>query len=87
MLAFEAGRLLQAMGGEVRSFDPAGLPLPDAVGATHPKVQEVPKVWQQFDEAGRMKPSPLYERLVDVAEERFKFTLLARDVAPYLVDR
>lgn len=169
-LALEAGRLLQAMGGEVRIFHPSGLPLPDAVDADHPKVQElralarwaegmvwstperhgamsaimkaqvdwipladgavrptqgkalallqvsggsqsfnavnqlrvlgrwmrmltipnqssVPKAWQQFDEAGRMKASPLYERVVDVAEELFKFTLLTRDVAPYLVDR
>jgi arsenic resistance protein ArsH len=34
-----------------------------------------------------MKPSAFYERLVDVMEELMKFTLLARDVAPYLVDR
>lgn len=170
LLAWEAGRLLQAMGGEVRGFDPTGLPLPDAAPAEHPKVQElralarwsegmvwstperhgamsaiikaqidwipladgavrptqgktlallqvsggsqsfnavnqlrvlgrwmrmltipnqssVPKAWQQFDDAGRMKPSPLYERVVDVAEELFKFTLLTRDAAPYLVDR
>jgi len=170
LLAYEAGRLLQAMGGEVRVFDPTGLPLPDGAPANHPKVQElralarwsegmvwstperhgamsaimkaqidwiplsegavrptqgktlavmqvsggsqsfnavnqlrvlgrwmrmvtipnqssVPKAWQQFDDAGRMKPSPLYERVVDVAEELFKFTLLTRDVAPYLVDR
>lgn len=169
-LAYEAGRLLQAMGGEVRVFDPTGLPLPDGAPAEHPKVQElralarwsegmvwstperhgamsaimkaqidwiplsegavrptqgktlavmqvsggsqsfnavnqlrvlgrwmrmitipnqssVPKAWQQFDDGGRMKPSPLYERVVDVAEELFKFTLLTRDVAPYLVDR
>ncbi len=47
----------------------------------------VPRAWQQFDEAGRMKPSPLYEQVVDVAEELYKFTLLTRDVAPCLVDR
>lgn len=169
-LAYEAGRLLQAMGGEVRVFDPTGLPLPDGAPAEHPKVQElralarwsegmvwssperhgamsaiikaqidwiplsegavrptqgktlavmqasggsqsfnavnqlrvlgrwmrmitipnqssVPKAWQEFDDAGRMKPSPLYERVVDVAEELFKFTLLTRDAASYLVDR
>ena len=34
-----------------------------------------------------MKPSPYYERVVDVMEELVKFTLLTRDVAPYLVDR
>jgi arsenic resistance protein ArsH len=34
-----------------------------------------------------MKPSAYYERVVDVMEELMKFTLLTRDVAPYLVDR
>ena len=41
----------------------------------------------EFDEAGRMKPSPYYERVVDVMEELVKFTLLTRDCAAYLVDR
>lgn len=41
----------------------------------------------EFDEAGRMKPSAYYERVVDVMEELVKFTLLTRDVAPHLVDR
>ena len=170
LLTFEAARLLIAMGGEVRVFDPAGLPWPDAAPETHPKVQElresatwaegmvwtsperhgamtgimkaqidwiplslgavrptqgktlavmevsggsqsfnavnqlrvlgrwmrmltipnqssVAKAYLEFDEAGRMKPSAYYERLVDVMEELVKFTLLTRDVAPYLVDR
>jgi arsenic resistance protein ArsH len=34
-----------------------------------------------------MKPSPYYERVVDVMEELVKFTLLTRDCAGYLVDR
>ncbi len=34
-----------------------------------------------------MKPSPYYDRVVDVVEELMKFTLLTRDAAPYLVDR
>ena len=34
-----------------------------------------------------MKPSAYYDRLTDVMEELVKFTLLTRDVAPYLVDR
>jgi arsenical resistance protein ArsH len=34
-----------------------------------------------------MKPSPYFDRVVDVLEELFKFTLLTRDHAPYLVDR
>ena len=40
-LADEAERLLVAMGCETRRFDPAGLPLPDAVDPSHPKVQEL----------------------------------------------
>ena len=170
LLTFEAARLLQGMGGEVRIFDPTGLPLPDGAPDTHPKVQElrdlaawsegmvwcsperhgamtgimkaqidwiplsvgavrptqgktlavmevsggsqsfnavnqmrvlgrwmrmitipnqssVAKAFNEFTEDGRMKPSAFYDRLVDVMEELFKFTLLTRDVAPYLVDR
>lgn len=170
LLTLEAARLLVALGGEVRIFDPTGLPLPDGAPDTHPKVQElrewanwaegmvwtsperhgamtailkaqidwlplnlgavrptqgktlavmqvsggsqsfnavnqlrvlgrwmrmitipnqssVAKAYQEFDEAGRMKPSAYYERVVDVMEELVKFTLLTRDVAPYLVDR
>ena len=158
------------MGGEVRVFDPAGLPLPDAAPDSHPKVQElrdaaawsegmvwvsperhgamtgimkaqidwiplslgavrptqgktlavmevsggsqsfnavnqmrllgrwmrmltipnqssVAKAFAEFDAAGRMRPSAYYDRVVDVMEELVKFTLLTRDVAPYLVDR
>ena len=170
LLTLEAARLLIAMGGDVRMFDPSGLPLPDAAPETHPKVQElreaaawaegmvwtsperhgamtgvmkaqidwiplsigavrptqgktlavmevsggsqsfnavnqmrilgrwmrmitipnqssVAKAFLEFDEGGRMKPSACYERVVDVMEELVKFTLLTRDVAPYLVDR
>jgi arsenic resistance protein ArsH len=170
LLTLEAARLLIAMGGEVRVFDPTGLPLPDSEPDTHPKVQElreaaawsegmvwtsperhgamtgimktqidwiplslgavrptqgktlavmqvsggsqsfnavnqlrvlgrwmrmitipnqssVAKAFLEFDDAGRMKPSAYYDRVVDVMEELIKFTLLTRDVAPYLVDR
>lgn len=170
LLTLEAARLLQAMGGEVRIFDPHGLPLPDDAPETHPKVQElrelaqwaegmvwcsperhgamtgimkaqidwiplsigavrptqgktlavmevsggsqsfnavnqlrilgrwmrmitipnqssVAKAFLEFDEAGRMKPSAFYDRVVDVMEELVKFTLLTRDVAPYFADR
>ena len=170
LLTLEAARLLIAMGGEVRVFDPAGVPWPDSAPETHPKVQElreaaawaegmvwtsperhgamtgimkaqidwiplsvgavrptqgktlavmqvsggsqsfnavnqlrvlgrwmrmitipnqssVAKAFLEFDDTGRMRPSPYYERVVDVMEEMVKFTLLTRDVAPYLVDR
>ena len=166
----EAARILHRFGAETRSFDPAGLPLPDDAEASHPKVQElrdlvmwsegmvwcsperhgamtgvmkaqidwvplslggvrptqgktlavmqvcggsqsfnavnqlrilgrwmrlitipnqssVPRAFAEFDEDGRMKPSPYYDRIVDVMEELVKFTLLTRDRADYLVDR
>jgi arsenic resistance protein ArsH len=54
---------------------------------TIPNQSSVAKAYLEFDDAGRMKPSPFYERVVDVMEELVKFTLLTRDVAPYLVDR
>ncbi len=37
----ECARLLKHMGGEVKIFDPEGLPLPDSEDANHPKVQEL----------------------------------------------
>ena len=169
-LAYEAARLLEAMGGEVRVFHAHGLPLPDDSTADHPKVQElrqlsiwsegqvwisperhgnltgvmkaqvdwlplsegsvrptqgrtlavmqvsggsqsfnavnslrilgrwmrmitipnqssVPMAYKEFDEAGRMRPGPLYDRVVDVCEELVKFTLLTRGRADHLVDR
>ena len=170
LLTLEAARLLEAMGAEVKVFDPLDLPQPDAAPDTHPKVQElralaawsegmvwcsperhgamtgilksqidwiplsvgavrptqgktlavmevsggsqsfnavnqmrilgrwmrmitipnqssVAKAFLEFDEAGRMKPSAYYDRVVDVMEELVKFTLLTRDVAHHLVDR
>jgi arsenic resistance protein ArsH len=170
LLTLEAARLLRAMGGETRVFDPEGLPLPDAAPESHPKVRElrelaqwaegmvwcsperhgamsgilkaqvdwiplslgalrptqgktlavmqvsggsqsfnavnqlrvlgrwmrmltipnqssVAKAYQEFDDAGRMRPSPYYDRVVDVMEELMKFTLLTREVSPHLLDR
>ena len=170
LLTLEAKRLLESMGGDVRIFNPAGLPQPDSTPEDHEKVVElrelavwsegmvwcsperhgamtgilksqidwiplsmgavrptqgktlavmqvcggsqsfnavnqmrilgrwmrlitipnqssVAKAYLEFEEAGRMKPSPYYDRVVDVMEELFKFTLLTRGVASYLVDR
>ncbi len=170
LLTLEAARLLEAMGAEVRVYDPLDLPQPDAAPESHPKVKElrdlaawsegmvwcsperhgamtgilksqidwiplsvgavrptqgktlavmevcggsqsfnavnqmrilgrwmrmltipnqssVAKAFLEFDEAGRMKPSAYFDRVVDVMEELVKFTLLTRDVSPYLVDR
>lgn len=54
---------------------------------TIPNQSSVAKAFLEFDEAGRMKPSAYFDRLVDVMEELVKFTLLTRDIGPYLVDR
>jgi arsenic resistance protein ArsH len=54
---------------------------------TIPNQSSVAKAYQEFDENGRMKPSPYYERLVDVMEELVKFTLLVRDRSDYLTSR
>nr|WP_256376263.1 arsenical resistance protein ArsH [Thalassospira sp. MCCC 1A03138] len=54
---------------------------------TIPNQSSVAKAWNEFDEAGRMKPSPYYDRIVDVMEELVKFTLLTRDIRDHLVDR
>jgi len=54
---------------------------------TIPNQSSVAKAFAEFDDGGRMKPSPYYDRVVDVMEELVKFTLLTRDRAAYLVDR
>ncbi len=170
LLTEEAARILTLMGGEVKIFNPSGLPLPDDAPETHPKVAElrqlcqwsegmvwcsperhgamtgilkaqidwvplsigavrptqgktlalmqvcggsqsfnavnqmrvlgrwmrmitipnqssVAKAFLEFDEHDRMKPSPFFDRVVDVLEELYKFTLLTRGNASYLVDR
>lgn len=54
---------------------------------TIPNQSSVAKAWAEFDEDGRMKPSPYYDRIVDVMEEMMKFTLLTRGRSDYLTDR
>jgi arsenic resistance protein ArsH len=54
---------------------------------TIPNQSSVAKAFNEFDEAGRMKPSAYYNRIVDVMEELMKFTLLLRDRTGYLTDR
>ena len=54
---------------------------------TIPNQASTAKAFLEFDDNNRMKPSPYYDRMVDVMEELVKFTLLTRDVAPYLVER
>ncbi|MEX5747865.1 arsenical resistance protein ArsH [Massilia sp. X63] len=169
-LTFEAARILEHFGAEVKIFDPSALPMAGSVPETHPKVVElralslwsegqvwcsperhgaitavmknqidwipleqgalrpsqgrtlavmqvcggsqsfnvvntmrllgrwmrmftipnqssVPMAYKEFDEAGRMRPSAYYDRVVDVMEELFKITLLMRGRSDYLTDR
>jgi arsenic resistance protein ArsH len=72
--SFNAVNQLRVLGRWMRMF-------------TIPNQSSVPKAFLEFDENNRMKPSPYYDRVVDVMEELVKFTLLLRDRAGYLTDR
>ncbi|MEZ2901759.1 arsenical resistance protein ArsH [Acinetobacter sp. ANC 4169] len=54
---------------------------------TIPNQSSIAKAFMEFDEDGRMKASSYYDRIVDVMEELYKFTLLTRGQAGYLTDR
>lgn len=54
---------------------------------TIPNQSSTPKAFLEFDNDDRMKPSPNYDRMVDVMEELVKFTLLTRGRSDYLVER
>ncbi|WP_418888036.1 arsenical resistance protein ArsH [Octadecabacter dasysiphoniae] len=53
---------------------------------TIPNQSSVPMAWKEFDD-GRMKPSSLYNRIVDVMEELARFTVMTRGRKDMLVDR
>ena len=72
--SFNAVNTLRLLGRWMRMF-------------TIPNQSSVPKAYEQFDAEGRMRPGPLYDRVVDVMEELLRFTVLLRDRADYLVDR
>ncbi len=54
---------------------------------TVPNQSSIPKAWLEFSDDDRMKPSSLYDRIVDVMEELVKFTLMTRDIKDHLVNR
>jgi arsenic resistance protein ArsH len=53
---------------------------------TIPNQSSIPKAWQEFDRR-RMRPSSLYNRIVDVMEELARFTWLTRGRTDLLLDR
>jgi arsenic resistance protein ArsH len=54
---------------------------------TIPNQSSVAKAFDEFNNAGRMKPSRYYDRIVDVMEELVRFTILLRPHTAQLVDR
>ncbi|MCT2399266.1 arsenical resistance protein ArsH [Novosphingobium mangrovi (ex Huang et al. 2023)] len=54
---------------------------------TIPNQSSVARAYEEFDDAGRMKPSSYYDRIVDVMEELVRLTVLLRPHTAQLVDR
>jgi arsenic resistance protein ArsH len=54
---------------------------------TIPNQSSVAKAFNEFDEAGRMRASSYYSRIVDMMEELVRFTVLLRPHAAGLVNR
>jgi arsenical resistance protein ArsH len=54
---------------------------------TIPNQSSIATAYKEFDEAGRMRPSGYYDRIVDVMEELVRITVLMRPHAAQLVDR
>ena len=54
---------------------------------TIPNQSSIAKAYEEFDDAGRMKPTSYYDRIVDMMEELVRFTVLLRPHAEQMVDR
>ncbi len=54
---------------------------------TIPNQSSIAKAFTEFNDDDRIKPSPYYNRMVDVCEELMKFTWMTRSRSDYLVNR
>ncbi len=72
--SFNAVNTLRLLGRWMRMF-------------TIPNQSSVPMAYKEFDDAGRMRPSAYYDRIVDVMEELVRMTVLLRPHTAVLNDR